>query len=114
MIATTTISSTRVKPASDLRTTVFMINPLPVRILGAVGRDSAAGRPDVEDVRPVPEIRLALLLVRSQHPVGLARHRVDRYAPQELQLAFLELPGVETVHECIEVGWVSFRVGLLE
>src|SRR5213593_4335503 len=114
MIATTTISSMRVKPPSGRLAPILILRLLPVRVLRAVERDPAARRPDVEDVRAVPEVGVPVLLVRPEDPVGLSGHRIDRDPPKELQLPLLQLARVQPLHERLELRRVPLRIRLLE
>src|SRR6266571_8441699 len=105
MIATTTISSMRVKPDSGR---------LPVRILRSIQRDARASRADVEHVRVVPGVRLPVLQVGPYHPIGLARHGIEGDPPEELELPLFQLAGVQPLDERVEIGRITLRSRLLE
>src|ERR1700680_5003154 len=105
MIEMTTINSMRVNPrarSTRLRPRVTSCsigkflkfsNPeipkfsLPVPVFGAVERRGGERRVAVEHVLPAPAGRVGFVLVRTPAPVGAVRHRIDRDAPQVLELA---------------------------
>src|SRR5215218_1457646 len=81
MIAITMTSSMRVHPPWPRRAR------LPVDILRAVEGDAPALRVDIVDVLATPARRIRIILIGPHAPFLRVRHRIDRDAAKELQLA---------------------------
>src|SRR5690606_10374672 len=58
----------------------------PVFVLGAVERRALRLRVDIEDVAPAPARGIRFIGVGPEPPVLRVRHRIDRDAPEKLQL----------------------------
>src|SRR5437868_15265505 len=105
MIVITIASSIIVKPRSAVRR--WRISP--VLELRSVERGAVVGGVDVEDVLAAPARRVGLVLIRPAPPRRRMRHRIDRHAAQEFQLA---AGGVvrrgDAVYQDVEVGWIAF------
>src|ERR1700734_3638572 len=86
MISITIISSTRVKPASDFRIGCVRRKGLPVRVFRSVEGNAICFRKDVEDILTAPGVAVRVVLHRSQPPVVVAIHWIDRDMAQETQL----------------------------
>src|SRR3954470_13949637 len=119
----TTISSIIVKPgcrrvAEPTRPARSRIRQLknrclPVLVLRAIEGLSIEGRVDVEHVLTTPPCRVRLVLVRSQSPLGTARHRVDRNMPEVLELAPSRVVGRgDAIDQRLQVRRVIFAANL--
>src|SRR6185436_9052213 len=93
MMATTMISSRRVKPCSSHRRVCCfrMILPsgvprLPLAVRHAIQPDSVRQRVDVIDVLSAPGGGVGLILVAAQPPFVLPGHRIEGNAAQQLEL----------------------------
>src|SRR4051812_20453232 len=103
--AITTISSIIVKPRVE--------RSLPVTVLGAIERGALEGGVDIEYILAAPPRGVGVVLVGTLSPFGVVGHRVDRYPPQELELA---AGGVvddcDTFDERVEIGRIPFCADL--
>src|SRR5262245_38255798 len=103
MSASTISSSINVKPRAGL----------PVTVLRSIERLAVERRVDVEHVLPAPPRRIRLVLVRAQAPLGAARHRIDRHAPQKLQLpAGRVVRGGDAFDQGFEIGGIVLAADL--
>src|SRR2546423_5453241 len=107
--AITTINSMSVKPEDVRHRTIA----LPVTIFGPVESRAAALRVHVKDVLPAPRRRVRLVLIRTQPPLHAVRHRIDRDAPQVLQLCSAGVVGARhAFDERLEVRRISLVIRL--
>src|SRR5215218_9889215 len=99
--ASTTIISMMVKPR------------LPVLVLRPIERSPARRRVDVKHILPAPGGRVRIVLVRPQAPFSRLHHRIDRHAPQELDLASGDVVRRrDSLDERFEILRVPFAAGL--
>src|SRR5512143_4152530 len=104
MMATTVMSSMRVKPRAEPRSPGVV-----ARSIEALRR---ALRVDVPHVLAAPGRVLRLVLVASHTPLGGPGHGVDRDAPQELDLAVYRPHPVHALHQGVQVGRVALAAEL--
>src|SRR6516165_11093471 len=84
MMATTTISSTKVKPRSRRGAA-----RLPFRIARSIGSPVVGFAVNIKDILAPPTVGLGIILIAPQAPVRLAGKRVARDAPEQEDLLIL-------------------------
>src|SRR5689334_22161209 len=113
MIAATTISSMSVKPRSRRRASSpgrVAVIASPVLVVRAIERFPVVLRVDIVDVLLTPRARVRVVLVRPLAPLLRLGERVERDAPQELDLLAHGADLLDAVGEHVEIGRVAFRV----
>src|SRR5215469_10209393 len=99
MMAITTIISTKVKPR---RPAASRRNPLPIRIVGSIGRFLRCFAIHVEDVLSAPTLRFGVVLIAAQSPILAMSERIHGNAPQQIKLLAIGSGQFDAIYQNIE------------
>src|SRR6266568_963025 len=100
MMATTVISSIRVKPAPPLPSSPGVVDR-------PIERLALALRVDVVDVVPAPRRAVRRVLVASHTPFRAARHGIAGDPPEELELAVEGAHAVHALDQRLQLGRIA-------